>query len=466
MAVDPDSASRTIAEIEPECPKCSDALWVLAPSGNGNRVLVPCACQTEVFDQRDRLRTYSQLGTLERFTFGTLRRNYRGVEDVVSFLEAKEAAREFADNPEGWLVIEGSSGSGKTHFAVAIVNVLINKGAPAKYLSALDIPDLIRKGWSRGIEDFEPDGFAPLLEAPLLVIDDFGVQPAAEWVDAKIDQLLTHRFNGRMPTVVALAKPLAELTQRYASKLSDLSLTRGIKLSRIERDSVGISTALLSGKSFDNFDPKGGPETTAGQRDRLGVVFNVAKEFVDNPENVAPWLYLQGDTGVGKTHISIAIAGASIDNGLEVVYWPLPRFLDRLRQTYSARSETDFFSLFDAALDAELLILDDFGLQHMTDWSLEKLYQLIAHRHDLRLRTVIAGHHKIWDPLGNHDNPKTTPSVSPSDEFSRKISDESDFEKMSFFSEQQWRSIISRLSDHHTVTVLLLPGPDYRDRGG
>ena len=429
-------------------------------------MVVPCDCQIDVASQRDRLHTYAQLGFLDRMNFGSLRRNFRGVDDVATFLKAKEVAREFAADPKGWLVFEGASGSGKTHFAVAIVNALIRRGAPAKYVSALDIPDLIRSGWSQGPEDFESDGYTPLLDAPVLVIDDFGVQPSAEWVDGKIDQLLTLRFNGRAPTVVALAKPIAELPERHATKLSDPSLTRVIKLTRFKSDRAGLPTAMLREMSFETIDLGGGKSATDEHKHFLNLAFHTAKDFVDDPENSTPWLYLQGDTGVGKTHIAIAIAGASIDKGVEVSYWSLPRFLDRLRQTYSTRNETDFFALFDAARDAELLILDDFGMQQMTDWSLEKLYQLLAYRHDRRLRTVVAGHHKIWDPLDDEDSRGQDIHIDPSDQSVYMIGSDRTFnERTRLLLEQQWLSINSRLSDQKTVTVIALTAPDYRNRG-
>ena len=417
--------------------------------------------------QRDRLKTYAQLGFLGGMNFRTLRKNFRGVDDVPAFLKAKDVARDFADDPTGWLVIEGASGSGKTHFAAAIVNELIRRGSPAKFVSALDIPDLIRIGWSQGLEDFESDGYTPLLNAPVLVIDDFGIQPSAEWVDTKIDQLLTFRYNSRAPTVVALAKQLTGLPERHATKLSDPSLTRVIKLTQVESDHAGLTEAMLEEMSFETFSLEGSKSATDQHKFLLNVAFGVAKDFVEDPANSRPWLYLQGGTGVGKTHFAIAIAGASIAKGLDVSYWSLPRFLDRLRQTYSTRNETDFFALFDVARDAELLILDDFGMQQMTDWSLEKLYQLLAYRHDRRLRTVVAGHHMIWDTSDDEDEQNQRDRVNPSDPWLHILESDSTFdEKTRPLLEQQWLSIVSRLSDQKNVTVLALKVPDYRNRGG
>ncbi len=426
--------------------------------------MVPCDCQIDVVNQRDRLHTYAQLGFLERMNFGTLRRNFRGVNDVPTFLKAKDVARDFADDPKGWLVFEGASGSGKTHFAVAIVNALIRRGAPAKYVSALDIPDLIRSGWSQGGEDFESDGYTPLLDAPVLVIDDFGVQPSAEWIDAKIDQLLTLRYNGRAPTVVALAKPLVDLPERHATKLSDPSLTRVIKLTRVKGDRAGLTEAMLEKMSFETFkiELAGANEN---HRKFLHLALETAKDFANADAQSLPWLYIRGETGVGKTHIAVAIAKASMSEGITVAYWSLPDLLDRLRETYSTRDQTAFSALFDTARNAELLILDDFGLQQLTNWSVEKLYQLISYRHERHMRTMVAGH----DEISNHgrmEGERVQDQMLSSNTYN---SDANEITRI--MSSHQWKSIVSRLHDFQTVTVVELPVPDYRasdirNRGG
>ena len=343
--VHPDSRSEFHNEAEPECKKCDDSLWILVALDNGEqpKVVAPCDCRGDTYDERNRLRMYAQLGSLDRFKFGTLRRNFRGVEDVGLFQKAKAVARRFADDPQGWLVLEGSSGSGKTHFAAAIVNALVTRGFPAKYISALDIPDLIRRGWSRGLEDFELDGFEPLLEAPVLAIDDFGVQPAAEWVDTKIEQLLTYRFNSRVPTVVALAKPLTDFPERFSTKFTDPNMTRVIELTRVYSIPTGVPSTMLEGMTFQSFNPNGAPSATDDQKQMLKLAVNLAKDFVEKPEQSNPWIYLQGKTGVGKTHLSVAIAGSSNLIGVDVHYWSLPELLDRLRQTYSDRSESQVF---------------------------------------------------------------------------------------------------------------------------
>ena len=428
-------------EIAPECARCNDSLWVLASNADGEVLtVVPCNCQSAVRDSGSQLKTYSQLGHLERMTFDSLLpEGRRGRADEALFRAAVDAAKGFAEKPEGWLVFEGSTGTGKTHLAAAIVNAIIERGLPAKYLTALDLPDLIR---DERIDEAEAStSFSSLLDAPVLVIDDLGAQQATNWVDAKLDQLLTHRFNGSLPTVIALAKPIDQLPERVALKLDDPNLSQVAKLtsggSAVVDRRVNIPPAMLERMTFESFDPEGAPSSNANEKASLGLAVVAARDFANNP---AKWLYLHGPTGVGKTHIAVAIANAQVQRGASTTFWSVPDLLDSLRQTYGNPDESSFYSLFDSVRDCEMLILDDFGAQQMTDWALEKLYQLITYRHDRLLPTVITSQFILWEGADNS-------------QWSRVRG------------KHQWESIRSRLNDSSVVTERLMAAPDYRNRG-
>ena len=437
------SSTSPQSEIAPECDRCNDSLWVLASTdgSGGNLVVVPCNCQATVDNTRSQLRTYSQLGHLERMTFDALIPEGRsGRADETLFHAATEAAEQFASKPNGWLVLEGSTGSGKTHIAAAIVNAIIDRGSPAKYISALDIPDMLRN------ERFEDDDaeigtFESLLDAPTLVIDDLGAQQATNWIDSKIDQLLTHRFNGRVPTVIVLAKPVSEIPERIALKLDDPTLSRVFQLTSGSETNgskrVNIPTTMLERMTFETFNPDGAPAAKPDERASLAIAFTAARDFAENPEK---WLYLHGPTGVGKTHLAVAIAGLRAQNGDSITLWSVPDLLDNLRHSYSNPNESTFYELFDAVRNCELLILDDFGAQQMTDWALEKLYQIITHRHDRLLPTVITSQYILWEGAEN-----------------------SNWDRVR--GKHQWEAIRSRLNDSSVVTERLMAAPDYRNRG-
>ena len=57
--------------------------------------------------------------------------------------------------------------------------------------------------------------------------------------------------------------------------------------------------------------------------------------------------------------------------------------------TYSPDSPVHFDEFFEQVLNVPLLILDDLGSENSTPWAEEKLYQIVVHRHEARLATVI-----------------------------------------------------------------------------
>ena len=65
--------------------------------------------------------------------------------------------------------------------------------------------------------------------SPLLVLDDLGVHSATPWAQEKLFQVVNHRHNNNLPTVVTVRGPLAcGWTNRYApgSEAADGTLSR------------------------------------------------------------------------------------------------------------------------------------------------------------------------------------------------------------------------------------------------
>ena len=360
----------------------------------------------------------------------------RGRVDEGMFKVGVSEAKKFAEEPNEWMVLEGRAGTGKTHLAAAIVNAIVDRGSQAIFISALDIPDLIH---NERFQDVEVGMFESLLDVPTLAIDDFGAQQAADWIDSRVDQLLTHRFNSRLPTVIVLAKPISEMPERISQKLCEPGLSTVVRLtsddSSLDSQRASIPKTMLERMTFEKFLPNGAANIV--EQETLDNAYKAARDFVEKSEK---WLYLHGPTGRGKTHLAVSIANAYIQRGVPVTFWSVPNLLDALRHSYSSSEETSFYSLFATVRDAEVLILDDFGSQRMTDWALEKLYQIISHRYDLRLPTVITSQYVIWQGANNRqweylrDNPI-------------------------------WESIVSRLSDSQMITERLMSAPDYRNRG-
>jgi DNA replication protein DnaC len=66
--------------------------------------------------------------------------------------------------------------------------------------------------------------FDQMRETPLLVLDDLGTQASTPWAQEKLYQLLNHRYNAALPTVVTTSSYLNQLDARLSSRMLDTRL--------------------------------------------------------------------------------------------------------------------------------------------------------------------------------------------------------------------------------------------------
>ena len=383
------------ASSKPACPICKGAGYIhpLLPSGKPDFSRVTaCQCKQGKADKerQARLLQYSNMGSLTRFTFDNLLPQGRSGSPVSQeqFSRIYQAAKSFASDPKGWLILVGPSGCGKTHLAVAIANERISQGHPPFFISTPDLLDHLRSAFNPSSEIAYEQLFDQVRNAPLLVLDDLGAQSATPWAKEKLEQLLTYRFNNELPTVIVTTIPVAQLEERIRARLSDSDLCHIYAVDEKQTPlEYGWSPEFELQKSmtFDKFDWKRlnlPPE----QRENLKQAFHTAFEFAKEPDG---WLIFQGVNGCGKTHLAAAIANYRYQANQPSLFVVVPDFLDHLRSTFSPESKVSYDQLFERVKTAPLLILDDFGEQTTTPWAQEKLYQVINYRYNARLATVI-----------------------------------------------------------------------------
>ena len=88
-------------------------------------------------------------------------------------------------------------------------------------------------------------------------------------------------------------------------------------------------------------------------------------------------LTICGSTGLGKTHLAIAIGREFCKEEEYVMYYQVEELMDTLRHSYDQDNGENFTEKIRQLEVQNLLILDDFGTQKNTDWVLSKLDTLI-----------------------------------------------------------------------------------------
>jgi len=111
--------------------------------------------------------------------------------------------------------------------------------------------------------------------------------------------------------------------------------------------------------------------------DRPGTAdaFNAAMDFTVG--NTAPILLLTGGTGTGKTHLMEAIGRQYLEQGSTVRYELLAHLLGKLRDSFKFNDEE---SVIAPSYKADVLLLDDIGLEKPSEWVTEQVTALIDER--------------------------------------------------------------------------------------
>ena len=133
--------------------------------------------------------------------------------------------REWAAQPDGWIVLTGSHGVGKTHLACAIANVRMEQGDRVAFATVPDLLDHLRASYKQEQSESYDQTFKRLLDVKLLVLDDLGAHRSSDWAEEKIYQLINHRYTTRAWTIITMNGKPSNLEDRIASRLTFTELS-------------------------------------------------------------------------------------------------------------------------------------------------------------------------------------------------------------------------------------------------
>jgi DNA replication protein DnaC len=386
---------------DPNCPYCGGVGYLRSdvPVGHPNfGRLEICVCrQRDVSEQvREHLYSLSHLDELKELTFESFHPRGQiglGEKQANSLEMAFNQANHYARNLNGWLLLQGGYGCGKTHLAAAIANFAVEMGVPTLFLTVPDLLDMLRFSYDSEDTTFE-NRFNEIRNASLLILDDFGTQNATGWAQEKLFQIINYRYINKLPLVITTNLSLDDVEARFRSRLSDRELVTDVRINapdyRRPLDDTGhpelSSLAMMGSKTFGSFEDRTGDGLPPDSMKSLQKALKVAHTYAERPKG---WLVFMGSYGSGKTHLAAAIANYRARLGDPPLFIMVPDLLDHLRATFSPNSSVAFDRRFDEIRTAPLLILDDLGTQSMTPWVREKLYQLFNYRYNAELPTVI-----------------------------------------------------------------------------
>lgn len=126
----------------------------------------------------------------------------------------------------------------------------------------------------------------------------------------------------------------------------------------------------------------------------LSLAYYAAKNMARGNLTWGNFLVLAGPTGVGKTHLAVAIVWEWLEDGFSVFFSRVDDLLDDLRRGYD---DDTYHKKLECIRKCSLLVLDDLGAEHAKEWAGEKIDRIVDWRYVNRMPLVVTTNAKSED---------------------------------------------------------------------
>lgn len=156
--------------------------------------------------------------------------------------------------------------------------------------------------------------------------------------------------------------------------------------------------------AFENFDIR--KDRESGQENAtLRWARKLAERFVEEYPTEFGLLFV-GPTGVGKTHLAVAVLRElMIRKGIECLFYDFRDLLKEIQGSYNPVSQTSELRVLQPVLDTEVFLLDELAALNPSDWVKETLAYIINSRYNQKKVTLITTTLPFGETAGRPDRP-------------------------------------------------------------
>lgn len=174
--------------------------------------------------EAQRLKKASDLG--KRFADRTFENfNKSGKEEIHKAAWAYAERDDLFESGKNCLIFMGGVGTGKTHLAAAISNVLIERGIPTLFGTFIDHLQKIKDEFNSTTLDTY---LSKMKSTPMLVIDDLGKERKSDWTQQILFDVINYRYEHMLPTIITTNFDddglLNYVGKATASRLNEMSI--------------------------------------------------------------------------------------------------------------------------------------------------------------------------------------------------------------------------------------------------
>ncbi len=139
--------------------------------------------------------------------------------------------------------------------------------------------------------------------------------------------------------------------------------------------------------SLHYYDDKQADRSGLTPREIMADNLEFCRNYAENFHLPCNGIVMRGGTGLGKTHLSLSIAGEVIKKGHSVIYGSAPDIFRKAEQEHFGRSDGN---TIDTLMNVDLLILDDVGAEFESKFYCSVFYNILNNRINMSKPTIVS----------------------------------------------------------------------------
>jgi DNA replication protein DnaC len=188
-------------------------------------------------------------------------------------------------------------------------------------------------------------------------------------LDKKMERL---RLGGMRQTCDSRLKTAQSEHWSYSAFLDTLLTDEVERRNHAQLTRRLAKSQLNQNKTLETFDFSFNPKVQAAAIRELACC-----KFVEEGQNV----FIIGPSGVGKSHLAEALGHEACRRGIDVLCYGTHKLFEWIN---SGRGDGSYKRKMDQIIKIPVLLIDDFGLQSMSEAQQEDLYEVICGRYEKR----------------------------------------------------------------------------------
>jgi DNA replication protein DnaC len=221
-------AHASLCSCQATCSECKNLRFVLGVE-DGYEVARPCGCTTLL----ERMRLYNEAGIPGAYADRHLANFIPGANDTLAEAKARMGVFRTADDvsSQRGVLLLGGPGLGKTHLVVGLITHLtLQRAIACRFVDFYQLCARIRSTFGHESQENERSIIDPLVDVPVLVLDDLGKGQGSAWELTVVDQIVTRRYNAKriiLATTNYLPRDIVETREREQATAPPARARRG-----------------------------------------------------------------------------------------------------------------------------------------------------------------------------------------------------------------------------------------------